>query len=240
MAEDVRVFEMVGLPGAGKSTIAAHLKAMLQGDWRVVLRNDTREEFQMPVGRLSRIGDALGSLVLMGMIDPASLRALGQAVRPAQDSLGTKLRRVALFASMLRHSEKVSIAKKEGKQFRLVEENLLQAIVALPLPAVRNMESGIIRPLVERMVAGDVHGIVVVDCDLETALSRIRSRKSSRSRFDNWDDETARVNLRVMQHNIAVVESAFRNAGRPVLHLSSLQPPESAATEVSAFLQAES
>lgn len=240
MAKEVRVFEMIGLSGAGKSTIAAHLKGMLPDDWRVVLRNGTREELQIPTGRLSRIGDALGSLLLMGMMEPVFLRALGQAVRPAQDSLGSKLRRAALFASMLRRSEKLGIAKQEGKQFQFVEENLLQAIVALPLPAARGLDSQLIRPLLERVLAGGVHGVVVVDCNLEIARARIRSRKSTRSRFDNWDDETTRVNLRVMQHNIEVVESVFRNAGRPVLHLSSLQPPENAATEVSAFLQAES
>ena len=234
----IRVFEMVGLPGAGKSTIAMRLESALPDSWRLVLRKQTREVFQMPPPGFYRNIGAIGRLLLAQLTQPARINAIRQGINPAQDSVRMKLRRVALFSEMLHYSDKLAEADHETEQLWFVEENLVQAMIALGLPAAQNTHDAKIHLLAEHVLASHVYGLIIVDCDLETALTRIRSRGSMKSRFDTWDDETVWVNLQVMQRSIDVVEHSFRNAKRPVLRVSSLQPPEGAVAEVSGFLEA--
>jgi broad-specificity NMP kinase len=229
LESQIGIIELIGLPGAGKSTvigevIESHLQALPEGV-RLLSRADASHLFG-PLREHSKLRLFLQGL-RASVVQPGVALAAWDIAKRAADSTTAKLRRVLLFClhyqSLMSYNVGSSgntqpAAKREG--LLVVEEGVLQMLLTLGLP-VSSSPNPPSQAQLARVLRGNFISVIVLECSPEVALARLRSRASNKSRFDAWKVEEQHANLVAMSHGVEALMDSCSSLNIPCETLSA-------------------
>jgi hypothetical protein len=181
------VVEFVGLPGAGKSTVAARLatgeRSSSWGNRKAVGAGDVQRSTHYP-----RLG-------LFFLRHRDELRA---ALRLASNGSGLNPRRLYQVVKYLHvWSYRLALARRRGYEVLLLEQGPVQDTWSLMLRGTWPNET--LQSSVSRMIlaAGVRYAMVYFDVAPEAAANRIAQRPTMESRFDRLDQAEAARQLAI-------------------------------------------
>ena len=213
------IVEWVGLPGAGKTTVsqAAYLKLQAQ-DVPVLLRQEILDQWarKSKVKKLLQLRpeslnhwDILRSSVLFAMrVKPLNFQSFLRAWR-----VFSNIKRADIAA----HTYNNSIL--------LLDQGWIQEVWSACLsgtPPHADSLKPTMSPLFHKRKTLIVHCKV----DIETALNRIKGRKTMESRFDLMETGEAHARLQKYHHYLQTIIDCARTFNIPVLELDGSQPIE--------------
>lgn len=223
------VLEFIGLPGAGKTAMAARLVSELRarGITYVERRTPRRPGDRTIVRRIRRVA----ALLRERRFTLASLR-FAASVRPL--SLGRLVRALRLTGWARQfHSYATS-----GVDVVVLDQGPLQDVWSLTVPSRRWNEpamQAIVRRLLHTPRLG--RALVYVDVDVETAAERLHRRRGSRSRFDRLSPAQMRAWLDTYERALtSVFEYAGQVTKAPCLRVDGTLPVDEVARNVARFL----
>ena len=224
------VLEFVGLPGAGKTTIAARLLSELRA--RGLTCTERRD-------RDARRGRALHHLRRAAFLlrNPKLVTgSLRFAARARPISFGRLARAIKLttWARALR-----SYAGSEVEVV-VLDQGPVQDAWSVTVPATVWDEAAmraIVGPLVQTI--GVSRAFVYVTVDIDTALQRLRQRRGVSSRFDHLSADVARGWLVRYERSLSsIAEYAIIAADAPVVRVDGNMPIEEQCRQVADFVDA--
>lgn len=223
------VLEFIGLPGAGKTAVAARLISELRarGITYVERRSPRRPSERTMVRRIRRAG----ALVRERRFMLAALR-FAASVRPVSVGRLVRALRLTGWARQFR-----SYATS-GVEVIVLDQGPLQDVWSLTVPSRRWNESAM-QATVRRLLHTPrmARAFVYVDVDVETAAERLRRRRGSRSRFDRLSPAQMRAWLDTYERALT---SVFEYAGQviqaPCLRVDGTLPIDEAGRTVARFL----
>ena len=223
------VLEFIGLPGAGKTAVAACLVSELKA--RGIACAERRAPRHPNEGTMVRRIRRATALLREHELTVASLR-FAASVRPL--SLGRLARALRLsgWATQFR-----SYATS-GVEVIVLDQGPLQDVWSLTVPSRRWNEPAMqaaVRRLLHTPRLG--RAFVYVEVDVETAAERLGQRRGTRSRFDRLSPAQRRAWLdRYERALTSVFEYAGQVTNAPCLRLDGTLPTDEAARNVARFL----
>lgn len=218
----------MGLPGAGKTTLARALLARLAEQGRTCGERDL-------IGRLgsSRAGHyarLMGFTLGRGRYLPATVR-LAAAVRPATRARMRFASRLAVWPYRL------SVARARGFDTVVLDQGILQSAWCVLL------EGSLERPALLEKALGDIFAgcqadfaFISVDLDVKSAAGRIEARGPMEAPFDRGYPETLRLLTEHGEQLDQVVGAGVRATGAPHLRIDGSLPPSENAMKIDAFV----
>lgn len=203
------VIEFFGLPGSGKSTIAAAVQAELgAADRKMVAAAWKRESFT------SRLGYVLSSLVDLPLI----LAALRLAILARLWSVDS-WRRLTRLLLMRRWW----IAQSAPMLF---DQALLQNVWSLLIASGRTRtDPAIVVPLLRAFYRGMKVLVIVIEVEPAVAAHRIVARVGGNSRFDRLSAADAELQVSRSVELVKAIAEACRRAGLTVQSLDGSATP---------------
>lgn len=220
--------ELVGLPGAGKSTVARAAANQLRSAGVLVAEDDLP-----PLTGIARI-QRYARFASFCARHPRLVGAVARytlAVRP------WSLARLRFAFGVLTHAfGAVEARRRHG--IVLLSQGMLQAAWSIAvngtLPNARVVEA-----LVDALMPAYEGGAIVhVDVDPAQAAARIAARGGGGSRFDGLSEAEALARLRPLSRHLAtILDSATDRASCALLRVDGCSPPEENAAAVAALVQ---
>ena len=223
------VLEFLGLPGAGKTAVAAKLVADLRARGvpcaeRRAPRNPSEQMWQ---GRARRVA----ALVRDHELIAASLR-FAASVRPRSLDRLARALRLSGWARQYR-----SYATS-GVELIVLDQGPLQDVWSLTVPG-RRWDEPAMREVVRRILhtPGMGRAFVYVDVDVQTAAERLRLRRGSSSRFDRLSPAQMRTWLETYEKSLtSLLAYAAHVTHAPCWRLDGTLPVDEGARTVARFL----
>lgn len=219
---------MVGLPGAGKTTLA---KALLAG---LTERGKSCGEREL-IGRLgsSRAGHyarLLGFTLGRGSYVLATMR-LAAAVKPPTRARLRFASRLAVWPYRL------SVARARGFDTVVLDQGILQSAWCVLLEGSLEKQAPLEEALGEVLAGCQADfAFISVDLDVTSAASRIDARGPMAAPFDRGRQETLRLLAEHRDHLDQVVAAGVRVTGAPHLRIDGSRPPAENAARIEAFV----
>lgn len=225
------VLEFVGLPGAGKSTVAGLLEQAFESrGWSYANREMIA---RMKASRAERYGRLLDFFLR----HPDELRAglrLGLAVSPVSTvRLAQALKYVSVW------SYRLAEARRQGYELVILDQGVIQDAWSLLLrgPWRDEMVHGLVSRTILR--SGLSHALVYFDVPVEHAVRRIVERPTSESRFDLLDPADAARQLAAQGDRLEqLFTRVAERTGVRYCRVDASQSPTSLCGEIEAFLEA--
>jgi predicted kinase len=228
MGRPLTVFELVGLPGAGKSTLADGLLSRLAAQGRVCGERDL-------IGRLgnsraSHLTRLAGFTLARGRYVPSALR-LAAAVKPATTGRMLSAAKLAVWPYRL------SVARARGYDTVVLDQGILQSAWCVLLEGTLRREY-LLREAIEEVLAGcgATFAFISVDLDVVQAAERIHSRDALYAPFDRSEEETLRLLSEHADHMDMVVAAAVRATGAPYLRVDGSGSLSENAARIDTFV----
>lgn len=178
----IRIVEMAGAQGCGKSTIA---RSLATSGFHVVSPSK-----QLETGNvngwlyLGRGLGILGSAILEAARKPHMAWHLTRYWSAA--GLGWERTRQMLRLACWVH--RLGKLRASADKTTILEEGIVHLIADVAAPENRNPNPA---RLIASALPGRVDALVYVRCDAEVAFSRMRNRQPTGGRIDHWPDELA-------------------------------------------------
>ena len=223
------VFELVGLPGAGKTTLARRLV-----DW-LAARGATCGEREL-IGRLGSSRAAhyarlAGFTARKGRYIPATFR-LAASVSPP------RVLRTRFAAKLAVWPYRLSVARTKGYQTVVLDQGILQSAWCVLL------EGSLSQPRVLDQAVGEVltaceadFAFISLDVDAQLAAARIEERGPMAAPFHRSNPETVRLLTQHRDHLEEVIVAGVRATGAPHLRLDARSPLEENAVQIENFAE---
>ncbi len=220
----------MGLPGAGKTTLARGLLARLSGQGLACGDRDL-------IGRLGTSRAAhyarLARFTLeRGRYLPATIR-LAAAVRPPTPA------RTRFAAKLAVWPYRLSVARARGFETVVLDQGILQSAWCVLLEGSLRRASVLEKALTE-ILAGCAASFAFISLDLDATLAaaRIQGRGPMDAPFNRGNPETVRLLEEHREHLEQVVAAGVRATGAPHLRLDASRPISENAARIDAFVDA--
>jgi hypothetical protein len=220
------IAELAGLPGAGKTTIAARLAAPRAGARREQWHLSGAGQPAVP--RTAPAHPPEGALVTLGSRLALWCFALS-AGRPDRARCGA----VREFVRVLRRYDAARATRPPQHALLGFDQGLVQLLASIAMPSARWLA---LRALVRAAVVPRVDALVWVECDLDTAFARLRARPRGASRLDCLPDPDVRRGQRTMDAVLRTAVAAAADLGVPVLRVAAADPAERNAAAIAAWI----
>jgi hypothetical protein len=225
----VTVFELVGLPGAGKTTLAQRLL-----DW-MAARGAACGEREL-VGRLGRSRAAhfarlAGFTARKGRYIPATFQ-LATSVRPPSVSRARFAAKLAVWPYRL------SVARAKGFQTVVLDQGILQSAWCVLLEGSLRQPRALDRAVGDVLSACEANfAFISLDLDAELAAARIQARGPMAPPFHRSNPETIRLLTEHRDHLEDVIAAGVRATGAPHLRLDGRSPLTENARRIETFAE---
>jgi hypothetical protein len=221
------VVEFVGLPGAGKSTVAARLATRARssswGNRRAVGAGEAQRSTHYP-----RLG-------LFFLRHPDELRA---ALRLAANGSSLSLRRLYQVVKYVHvWSYRLALARRRGYEVLVLEQGPVQDTWSLMLRGT--WPNGTLQSSVSRMIlaAGLPYALVYFDVTAEAAAHRIAQRPTMESRFDHLNPAEAARQLAMEGQRLELLFAGVaERTGAPYLRVDANGPVEDTCARIEEFI----
>jgi thymidylate kinase len=221
--------EFAGLPGAGKSTVAALLERSLRSRGRSYANREMIGG--MELSRAQRYG----RLARFYLRHPEELQAgvrLGLAVSPVSTKhLAQALQYVSVWSSRLAQ------AGREGREFLILDQGIIQDAWSLLLRGPWRDE--VVQRAVSRAIlrSGLTYALVYFDVPVDRAVQRIAQRTTMESRFDVLHpDDAARQLAAQSQRLEQLFTRVAERTGARYCRVDATQSPASICGDIETFL----
>lgn len=224
------VVEFVGLPGAGKSTVAALLeRAIASRGWSWGNREMVNG---VPLLRMVHYR----RLIEFYLQHPAEVRTavrLGSAVR-----FLTPFRLMQAIKYISVWSYRLALARRRQYQFLILDQGVVQDAWSLLLRGP--WRDDIVQGAVSRTILGSglTYVLVYFDVGVDLAVQRIAQRPTNASRFDLLDQAEA---VRQLNRQRARLEELFtrviETTGARYCRVDATQPPANVCSEIESFVE---
>ena len=228
MGSPVTVFELVGIPGAGKTTLARALLAWLGEQGRACGERDL-------IGRLgnsraSHLTRLAGFTLARGRYVPSTLR-LAAAVKPPSAA------RLRLAAKLAVWPYRLSVARARGYETVVLDQGILQSAWCVLLEGSLRRED-LLQEAVGEILAGcgASFAFISVDLDVRLAAERIEARGPMDAPFNRGEQETLRLLTQHAEQLDRVVAVGVRATGAPHLRVDGSRPLAENAARIDAFV----
>lgn len=222
--------EFVGLPGAGKTTMADRISAELEGrGWRCA-------------GRLPLLGEDLGGLERAVRRTATLLRGWHRTGAALSYLVSTRTRSRVGAHWALRLSTwplQWQAARRAGVDYVILDWGLLQNTWATTIGG-RFGDGTASSRLLRRLLGTGAprYAIVYFDIDVEGSLARIGQRNNRGWRFDGMEVERARRLLTIHRpHMERLVEQAVELTGAPLCRVDAHRPIEENTRQILRFIE---
>jgi hypothetical protein len=221
------VVEFVGLPGAGKSTVAARLateaRSSTWGNRTAVGAGDVQRSTHY-----ARLG-------LFFLRHPHELRA---ALRLASNGSWLSPRRLYQVVKYLHvWAYRFQLARGRGYEVLLLEQGPVQSTWSLMLRGTWPNET--LQSSVSRMIlaAGLPYALVYFELAAEAAANRIALRPTTESRFDHLDAAEAARQLAIEGQRLEqLFAGVVERTGAPYQRVDASGPLEKTCAQIEAFI----
>jgi thymidylate kinase len=224
------VLEFIGLPGAGKTTIAARLLSELRA------RGLTCTERRGRGARASRALNGMRRAAFLLRNRALLTGSLRFAARVRPISLG-RLARGMKLSTWARQLRSYAVSDVDVV---VLDQGPVQDAWSVTVPANAWDEAAmraIVGPLVQ--TTGVSRAFVYVTVDIETALQRLRQRRGVSSRFDHLSADVARAWLVRYERSLSsIAQYAIIAADAPVVRVDGNTPIEAQCRQVADFVAA--
>lgn len=228
MGHLVTVFELVGLPGAGKTTLARGLLDRLASQGKVWGDRDI-------IGRLgnSRAGhlSRLAAFTLArGRYVPPTFR-LAAAVRPPSRA------RFRFAAKLAVWPYRMSVARTRGYETVVLDQGVLQSAWCVLLEGSLRREA-LLQEAIGEIFAGcgATFAFISVDLDVAQAAARIEARGPMAAPFNRGEQENLRLLREHVEQLERVVEAGVSVGRAPHLRVDGSRPLAENAARIDAFV----
>ncbi|HEU4680792.1 MAG TPA: hypothetical protein VFS51_03545 [Gemmatimonadales bacterium] len=228
MGGPLTVFELVGLPGAGKTTLARGLLARLAAQGRTSGERELTPRRGMTRARhLTRLA---GFTLARGRYVPSTLR-LATAVKPPTAARMLSAARLAVWPYRL------SVARARGFDTVVLDQGILQSAWCVLLEGSLGRED-LLSDAIEEVLAGCgvEFAFISVDLDVVQAAARIHARDALYAPFDRSEQETLRLLSQHAEQLERVVAAGIRATGAPHIRVDGSGPLEESAARIEAFV----
>jgi hypothetical protein len=216
--------EFVGLPGAGKSTVAAQVRAALAAEG---LQCGER----YPVGGAGPVRYfRLGCMLARQHRLLAPVLIYGASVRPLRRERFRRALELPAWPVRWRASASADIV--------IYDEGLVQNLWSVVIDS-DGWNEGAMEGALEAVACGMPQGFrfVYFDLDVDTALARIRQRPGQPSRFDRMAPRAAGRLLTTHRRQLEwILERTLERTGAPCLRLNACRDPDALTREVLGFV----
>jgi hypothetical protein len=206
------IIEFAGLPGAGKSTVAARFyQELLKGNVTTLSGDE--------IAWKRSAGFVLGTLLSQArLVLPVVNYTLN--VRPLDVRRFSHSRRILTRAHALQR-----VQRMRPNALVVLDQGWIQEFGSTVVPGGSGRDRHV-GGIVKRLAGRFLWGVVMVEVGSEVAGERVRRRATTESRFDRWPAEVVRANLPVMHRALEMAVDIAAKCGVPVLTLDGTQPPE--------------
>lgn len=221
------VFEMVGLPGAGKTTLTRGLLARLAAQGRACGERDIIG--RMGNSRASHLTRLTGYTLAHRRFVSPTLRLVA-AVKPAS------LTRMRFAAKLATWPYRLSVARARGYDTVVLDQGILQSAWCVLLEGSLARED-LLQDAIGEIFAGcgATFAIISVDLDVTLAAARIKARGPMAAPFDRGHQETLRLLGQHSEHMERVVAAGVRATGAPLLRVDGSGSLSESAARIEAF-----
>ena len=222
------VFELVGLPGAGKTTLARGLLSRLAAEGRACGERDLAE--RRGISRANHLSRVAKFTLARGRHFPAALR-LAAAVKPPT------VARMRLAGKLAVWPYRLAVARAQGNEVVVLDQGVLQSAWSVLLEGSLRREH-LLREAIEEVLAGcdATFAFISVELDVVRAAARIHARDAMYAPFNRSEEETLQLLSRHAEQLDRVVAAGLRATGAPHLRLDGSNPLAESAARVDAFV----
>jgi hypothetical protein len=230
------ILEFVGLPGAGKTTLAKHLIKYRENDQHQIrlfqlqpLIPNSQEKRTKQLVHVLRFGR-----FCLGQVPFLSLQLFCFGLQMGRPSM-KRLQDLYRYLLMLQQVDQIR-ANGTARQIIILDQGFLQLQGSILLPNKEVKSSGL-QNLIRLTMPNRIDGVVWVECPPGTSLNRVYNRQTGgNSRFKHWSPAVAEPRQLAMKQLTQKALHIAKKYGIPSLSISGTSLPDQNEPQISQWL----
>lgn len=206
------IVEFVGLPGSGKTTITKEICSLLKNESYSVYTRGVFNSYWDTIDKIERRKRYIHFIVnnIRLSIELVIYLMLLKPIRIETFDFGYQFYRI-----VYKMYEAIKNAKREGFDFIVYDQGLLQALWSIHVSGTPRREESLkkwIKRICDMTFKDENYFIIFLKDNHDVVIERIKKRHTMESRFDLMDQNTAGLKLKLTEKNLAlIVETALKS-----------------------------